>query len=644
MIDKRLFVGMATLFALTITIYSPALRLGFVELDDNIYVFRNPYVEAGLAKSSIVYALTTFDSGNWIPVTWLSYLIDATCFGIRPAAFHATNVLLHAFNVVLLFAWLKRQSKSVWRSFAVATLFAVHPLHVESVAWVGERKDVLSLFFFLWMLIAYQAYSSRPNYGRYGLVITAFVLGLLSKSMLVTAPVLLLLIDLWPGSTWDSDEVVTILPAKSRPVWLRIGEKIPLLMISIAIGLVTIKAQGSGPTTAFTSLSRIPAVYRIGNAVTAYAWYMTKTFLPLDLCVMYSHPMLNLSWTYAGLSALLLIGIVVFIGLGFRQQPFLIFGGLWFLISLAPVIGLLQVGTQAYADRYSYLPQIGLLIAVVWQVERGIRLLSARQLTAVSLLSAAVIAFSVITIRQIGYWESTETLWNRAIVASPDNWEAHRQLGMICLQQQRFDEANRHLQSVIEINPNLPDVLSSMGWIHQQRAELSEAQVLYQRSLALNPGNEYSIRNLVLVLKQQRKTADALPYLLLYTQRRPSDVNMLNQLGLIYARSGDFERARVQFTQAKQAAPNDLPTRTNLGLALSELGKLDEARLNLQMVVDAQPQDANARVNLGMALVRLGRKDEARQQFETAIQINPNDEEAKAQLESINQSGSKQTP
>ena len=644
MTDKRLFVCMATLFALTISVYLPALGLGFVELDDNIYVFRNPNVQAGLSKASILYAWTTFDSGNWIPVTWLSYLLNSTCFGINPIGFHAVNVLLHAFNVVLLFLWLHRISNTVWRSFAVAALFAVHPLHVESVAWIGERKDVLSMFYFLWMLIAYQAYACRPNRGRYALVITAFALGLLSKSMLVTAPVLLCLIDLWPGSTWNSDKTATALPSSTRPLWQLVVEKIPLLLMSIAIGFVTIKAQGSGPTTAFTSFNRIPASYRIGNAFTAYAWYVTKSFIPLDLCAMYSHPMRNLSWTYAGLSALLLVACAVYAGSRYRRDPFLIFGGLWFLISLAPVIGLLQVGTQAYADRYSYLPQIGLLIAVIWQAERWMRYLTAPRLAAVLSLTAALIIFSCITIRQIGYWESTETLWNRAIASSPDNWEAHRQLGMLCLQQQRFDDANRHFQSVIEVNPNLPDVLSSMGWIHQQQSEWTEAQRLYQRSLALNPGNEFAIRNLVLVLKQQRKISDALPFLLPYLQRNPSDANMQNQLGLIYARSGDFERARAQFAQAKQASPNDLPTRTNLGLALSELGKLDEARLNLEMVVEAQPQDANARVNLGSVLLRLGVKDAARKQFEAAIQINPNDEEAKAQLESINQSALKPMP
>ena len=644
MTDKRLFVCMATLFALTFSVYFPALSLGFVDYDDNIYVFQNPHVQAGLSKESIVYALTTFDSGNWIPATWLSYLIDATCFGIRPIAFHATNVLLHICNVTLLLIWLHRTTKSVWRSFAVAALFAVHPLHVESVAWVAERKDVLSMFFFLWMLIAYHAYSCRPNLWRYFLVAILFALGLLSKSMLVTAPFLLCLTDIWPGSTWNNDESLPTSNAPTRSLWVVICEKLPLLLMAIGIGLVTIRAQGAGATTAFTSFSRIPIGYRIGNAITAYAWYIVKSFVPTGLCTMYSHPMKNLSWPLVGVSSLLLIACLTFVISMHRRRAFLLFGSSWFLISLAPVIGLLQVGTQSYADRYSYLPQIGLWIAVVWQLELWLRTSPAKRFVAATSLTVALVVFSILSIRQIGFWESAETLWNRAIAASSDNWEAHRQLGMLCLRQQRFDEANRHFQSVIEVNPNLPDVLSSMGWIHQQRAELEEAQRFYQRSLALNPGNEFSIRNLVLVLKHQRKTADALPYLLLYTQRQPRDVNMLNQLGLIYARGGNFEQARLQFAQAKQVAPEGLPTRTNLGLALLELGKLDEARLNLQVVVDAQPKDANARVNLGLVLFRLGVKEAARQQFEAAIQINPNDQEARAQLELINQPTSTPSP
>ncbi len=642
--DKRLFACMAMLFALTISVYSPAFRLGFVDYDDNIYVFQNPHVHAGLSKATIVYALTTFDSGNWIPVTWLSYLFDATCFGIRPFGFHAVNVLLHACNVVLLFIWLNRISNTVWRSFAVAALFAVHPLHVESVAWVAERKDVLSMFFFLWMLIAYHAYSCQPNLWRYFLVAVLFALGLLSKSMLVTAPFLLCLTDIWPGSTWNTGESLPTSHSPTRSRSALICEKLPLLLMAVTIGLVTIRAQGAGPTTAFTSFSRIPVGYRIGNAITAYAWYIVKSFVPTGLCAMYSHPMKNLSWPLVGLSALLLIACLISVISMYRRHPYLIFGSSWFLISLAPVIGLLQVGTQSYADRYSYLPQIGLWVAVVWQFEFLLRTTPAKRIVAATSLTIALVVFSMLSIRQIGYWESIETLWNRAISASPDNWEAHRQFGMLCLRQNRFDDANRHFKSVIEVNPNLPDVLSSIGWIHQQRAELSEAQNLYQRSLALNPGNEFSIHNLMLVLKQQRKTGDALPYLLAYTQRRPDDAKMLNQLGLIYARSGDFEKAKVQFVRAKQLAPNDLPTRTNLGLALFELGNLDEARLNLQMVVYAQPADANARVNLGLVLFRLGLKEAARQQFEAAIQINPNDEEAKAQLQLINNPTSKPTP
>lgn len=238
-------IGVAIVFALSIAVYVPAFGLGFVEFDDNIYVFRNPHVSAGLTKESILYALTTFDSGNWIPVTWLSYLLDATLFGIRPMAFHGVNVVLHGLNAVLIFCWLHRKSSKFWRSFAVAALFAVHPLHVESVAWIAERKDVLSTFFFLAMLIAYDAYSSRPNFLRYLTVLVTYTLGLLSKSMLVTAPLVLVFVDLWLRPVPESSGSVPETKV-DRTVWWRIGDKIPLLMLAAVIGLATVRCKGRG--------------------------------------------------------------------------------------------------------------------------------------------------------------------------------------------------------------------------------------------------------------------------------------------------------------------------------------------------------------------------------------------------------------
>jgi Flp pilus assembly protein TadD len=625
----------AILFLLSIAVYLPALELGFVEFNDNVYVSRNPNVKAGLCWNSVVYAFTTFDSGNWIPLTWLSYLIDSTCFGVRPAAFHAVNMLLHALNAVLLYFWLTRMTGAFWRSLAVAALFAVHPLHVESVAWVSERKDVLSTFFFLLMLIAYDNFGLKPNMWRFIPVLIAFLLGLMSKSMLVTAPILLWLLDLFPGRQWSADRFhANDLEEPSPHTDLRkIIEKFPLLILAVAISYVTIRAQGSGQTTAFTSFVRIPMNFRIGNAMNGYVWYLIKTFVPTGLCAMYSHPMRRLDWpAVAGSIAVLLTlsGIAVAM---IQRRSYLIFGWSWFLLTLLPVIGLFQVGTQAYADRYSYIPQIGLLIAIVWYAESRLhRFSSGSGVGAVSLV-LAVIGLSWVTVHQIGFWKDTETLWKRALAVSPSNWEAHRQLGSIYLQQEKFDEAIDQFQSVVKWNPALPSPLENLGWIHQQRKEWLDAVNYYEQCLELNPGSEFAMRNLLLLLQQQKKGIQARLYLERYTRRCPTDVKMLNQLGLMLARNGEFRAALTEFKQAEMNAPDDPNTQTNLGLTLSELKRLTEARVHLEKAVALQPQDLNSHINLGLLYVKLDLKDEARKQFLEALQIDPDDADARQQLD-----------
>ena len=631
----RQLSGIAILLLLSISVYLPALELGFVEFDDNIYVFRNPHVAAGLSWSSVVYAFTTFDSGNWIPLTWLSYLVDSTCFGVRPAAFHAVNVLLHALNVVLLYVWLSRISGAFWRSFAVAALFAVHPLHVESVAWVSERKDVLSTFFFLLMLIAYDNYGLKPNLWRFIPVLIAFILGLLSKSMLVTAPVLLWLLDLFPGRQWSAISFNPNEMEEPSPYTdlRKIAEKFPLLILAVAISYVTIRAQGSGQTTAFTSFDRIPFNFRIGNALNGYVWYLIKTFVPTGLCAMYSHPMRRLDWPAVAGSITVLLAISAIAVVMIQRRSYLIFGWVWFLLTLLPVIGLVQVGTQAYADRYSYIPQIGLLIAIVWYAESRLRRLSSGSRTGAACLVLAVIGLSWVTVQQIGFWKDTETLWKRALAVSPSNWEAHRQLGSIYLQQEKFDEAIDQFQNVVKWNPALPSPLENLGWIHQQRKEWLDAVNYYEQCLDLNPGSEFAMRNLLLLLQTQKKLPQARLYLERYTRRCPTDVRMLNQLGLMLAKNGEFRKALTEFKQAENNAPDDPATQTNLGLTLSELKRFKEARVHLEKAVELQPQDLHAHVNLGLLYVKLELKDEARKQFLEALEIDPDDVDARRQLE-----------
>jgi Flp pilus assembly protein TadD len=623
------------LFAITLATFAATMGHGFLNYDDNIYVLDNEYVQAGLGWDSLKYAFNTFDSGNWIPLVWLSYLLDATCFGINPTAFHAVNVLLHSLNAALLFVWLERWTGRPGRSFAVAALFAVHPLHVESVAWVAERKDLLSLFFFLLMLIAYEGYTRSLSPWRYALVLVCYTLGLLSKSMLVTAPLLLCLIDRWPARAWEpTDSPAPPLPSRSRARLF--FEKVPLLLLALIIGLITIRAQDAGTTSAFTSWDRIPLPYRIGNAIIAYAWYLTKSLVPSGLCLMYSHPMTRLSWPWVALSALLLIAISVFVARERRQHGYLPFGWLWFLIALLPVIGILQVGTQARADRYTYLPQIGLCIAIVWQAEWWLRKLPASIWIGRTALAASVILLALATLRQISYWSDIETLWQHAIAASPENWEAHRQLGTLCMIQSRPDEASDHLQMALRWNPRMVDVHANLGWIDRLRQDWPAARKHYEDALAISAGYETSMQGLVIVLKQQKQIAQAAPYLQRYLQRRPHDLRMRNELGLIYARAGDLPAAYTEFALAAKIDPDDLPTHTNLGLILSQLGRLAEARPHLEAVVAANGADANARVNLSILLENLGLKDEARRHLEAAVKLNPNDRDAREHLNRLN--------
>jgi Flp pilus assembly protein TadD len=613
--------------------YAPTLANSYVAYDDNVYLFGNEHVKAGLSWDGVTYAFTTFDSGNWIPVVWLSYLLESTLFGVRAEASHGINVLAHGLNAVLLFVWLRRRTGRPDRSFAVALLFALHPLHVESVAWAAERKDLLSTFFFLCMLIGYDEYVRRPNLWRYLKVVGCLALGLLSKSMLVTAPFVLAIIDRWPPHLWEPDESTEIRPP-SRPRRLMVAEKLPLLLLAGVVGLITIWAQGSGATTSFTSWEQLPLAYRLGNAATAYVWYLEKTFVPAGLCVMCSHPLERLEWPWVAVSALLLTGISVIVFRLGRRFGVLPFGWLWFLVTLLPVIGILQVGTQAHADRYSYLPHIGLLIALVWQIDWALCRYAPRRTSAV-VLAATTGVFLMLTMRQTGFWKDTETLWQRAVSVSPANWEAHSQLGSIHLLGGRLDQAADQFEEALKWNPKLTDVRMNLGWVHQSRKEWAKARAQYEHILSMNAGHQEAMYSLMAVLERQDQVAAAAPRLQRYVQRRPGDVRMHNVLGLIYVRGGRLPAGLREFEAAAAADPSDVPSRKNLGLALCELGRLAEAQPHLEAVVAGRPRDANARVNLAMCLEGLGRQGEARRQLEVAVSLNPNDQDARRRLERL---------
>ncbi len=636
--------GAGTLLAITFGVYLGVFQNEFVDFDDNIYVTENPSTTAGLTVAGFRYAWTTFDSGNWIPLTWLSYQLDATLFGIRAGAFHATSLSLHVLNVLLLFIWLIRVTGSYWRSFIVAALFGVHPLHVESVAWVAERKDVLSGFWLLVTLLTYERYAARPTVIRYLVTCTAFAMGLLSKSMLVTLPLLLLLADFWPLRRWSGSVPSSGVPCRwpVRTAARLLLEKIPLLLLSLLDGIVTVAAQATGKAVgnqmAGSALSDLPWSMRLGNALQGYHWYVIKTIWPTDLCVYYPHPLNGLQWNDVAWGVLLLGVVSIYVGIFATRRPYLLFGWLWFLVSLLPVIGLVQVGSQAYADRYSYLPQIGLLLLFIWEGHEWLSRWNHGRSAGLFALVVAISALSWLTVSQVSVWRTTDTLWTRAIEVNPANWFAHLQIGnRRLLAGHPDDEAWHHFQIVLDHRPKHAIALNNVGWILQCREHWNDAEAFFRRSLAVDRTSSSAMHNLITVLKKQNRLADGLDLMEAYAEQRPNDATIQYELGMIAARRGQMEAARSRFAQAVQIEPDNGRARNNLALALAQLGRDQEAQAQLEAVLARFPNDSNAHVNLGVLLETRGQLVDARKHFAAALQNNPNDTEARDRLRTIEQ-------
>jgi protein O-mannosyl-transferase len=683
-VDERMsrrwfwLLSTAILLALTLGAYASVFQNGFVDFDDNVYVTNNAATARGLSVAGFYYAWTTLDSGNWIPVTWLSYQLDATLFGRSAWGYHLTNLLLHSLNVLLLFTWLNLVTAAPWRSVAVAALFAVHPLHVESVAWIAERKDVLSMFWLLVAMLTYTRYTASSSPDWYVATFIAFALGLLSKSMLVTFPVLLLLLDIWPLARLDVlRSPVSSLSSKSNVSWLLL-EKLPFFAMSLLVGLVTIHAQSAGHAVgeqlAGNTLTHLSLPVTLGNALQAYAWYLTKTIWPTKLSVFYPHPLGNLDRIRIIVSLTLLTIVSLYVAFHARRRPYLLFGWLWFLIALLPVIGLLQVGSQAYADRYCYIPHLGLLLVIVWETDYWVagkfRLSSATtsigpdypqgepgtndretispvvrssqsiplpHFLGFAIAAAAVSALSFQTVQQIAVWRSTDTLWNHALATDPENWFAHLQIGNGRLTAGNTDdETLRHFQVVLRHRPQHAIALNNVGWIYQCREEWHTAEDYYRESLTADSALEPAIHNLVVVLKKQNRLVEALGPMQAYVERRPNDAYIQNELGLVHARQGQLEAARVRFERATQASPDFANARYNLALALMNLGRNKEARTEFERLLNQYPNHPNAHLNLGILLEKMGQLTDARTHYAAAVQESPNDHEARDRLHALN--------
>ena len=578
----------AALLALaTIILYWPATRCGFTNYDDPVYVTENLPVQSGLTVESVKWAFMNPVSANWHPVTMLSHMLDCQLFGLNPWGHHLTSLMLHALNTVLVFLLLRRLTGALWRSALVAALFGLHPLHVESVAWVAERKDVLST---LWWLLTLWAYANFAKAGNskskiwYAAALALFALGLMSKTMLVTLPCVLLLVDYWPLARFQ--------PGRVRQL---VVEKIPFFVLTVAASVMTVVVQRRGG--AVITMEGCPPDARVGNAVVSYCRYLGKMFWPSDLAVFYPHP------GYWPLENVLLAGAILcgiswllFVRRG--RHPYLLMGWLWFIGTLVPVIGVVQVGEQALADRYTYIPSLGVLIGLSWGAFELTRRWRHQAVVLWLAGAAAIILCWAVTRQQLAYWKDSETLFRHTLAVTENNPLAQNNLGLTVLNKGRINEAISHYQEAARLKPAAAEIHNNLGVAYLNNGQTDEAIRQFDEAIRL----------------------------------KPAFIDSHMNIGLALFKKGSNDEAISQFRKTVGLKPDFNEARINLGVALLKQGDNDEAVRQLQEALRFRPDDANARFNLGVAFFNSGRTDEAISQFQETLRLNPNDPDARSRL------------
>jgi len=579
----RHIVVAALLCVLTLTVYFQVRNHDFIAYDDPIYVSENPQLAAGFSRQAIVRAFSEAYETNWIPLTWISYHLDHAIFGLDPAGYHLINVALHAVAAILLYCALFAMTRTSAPSAFVAAVFAVHPLHVESVAWVAERKDTLSGVFFMLSLLAYARYVRRPSIAAQLAVVLAYALGLLAKPMLVSLPFVLLLLDYWPLGRLASDGSGRI---EWRRLAKRIVEKLPLFALAVGVGWITIVVQGDAG--AMASDAQVPLLFRLDNALVSYWIYIADTIRPSGLAIFYPHPMQGTPIWLAGIAAL---GLIVATGLCIstaRKHPYLIVGWLWYLVTLVPVIGLIQVGMQARADRYLYLPQIGLTLALAWGA-RSTFASTPKGRSALALAgAAAIVALTGVAWRQTSYWRNTTTLYEHALEVTNENFVAHHGLAVELLDSGDPVAAEAHFERAVAIKPRWSSAHMGLGDARFEQGRVEEALVDYRRAIELAPRRPEGHLHIARALEAHGKPFRAIQH---------------------YSRAIALYETPNAYAHASLAA---LYARTN---------RLDPAEEHYRMAVALDPDFAEAHANLAFLLIRMRRFADARSSLDRALQL-----------------------
>jgi protein O-mannosyl-transferase len=671
----REFFICLSLIVVTLAVFWPVTNHEFINYDDNLFVTENTQVQAGFTMGSLKWAFTTTKTGNWHPLTWLSHMLDVRLFGLKPGLHHGMNLFFHIANSLLLFLVFHRMTKALWQSAFVAALFALHPLHVESVAWVAERKDVLSTFFWMLTMGAYVYYVQRPGLQRYVLVVVFFVLGLMSKPMVVTLPFVLLLMDYWPLKRFQHQEsdhgihteafnpspsvkqkrksgkqpTVKVKVQKEKPInpncqWTLsrslLREKVPFFILTVAASVITYIAQQKEGTVA--SIQVIPPFVRFTNALVSYVDYIGKMIWPAKLAVFYPNPGLYPPWQVLG-AALLLIAVTSAAIWVPRRLPYATVGWLWYLGTMIPVIGIVQVGEQAMADRYTYVPLIGLFVMIAWAIPEFTRTWHYR--TSIYAICAGFIlsALMYTTSIQLQHWQNSVTLFEHTLKNTSNNYSAHYSMGNALRDNGRIEEAVAHYTEALRINPVHPEIHFNLGNILSRQGKFDEAIMHYMKAIQVSPNDADAYNHLGTAQVSQGKIRDAVITLTRAIEIDPNKSASYNNLGAALVRLGKPDEAVANFTRAVQINPDDMEAHYNIGVISASQGKFDNAAIHFRETTRIKPDFAKTHNNLGSVLVLQGRIEEAIASFREALRIQPDYQLARDNLKNA-LSRQKRTP
>ena len=621
--QNRLIISISVI-AIILASYWQVQNYGFISYDDQLYIVDNYRIHSGFTFKSIVDALTNVHTGHWHPLTIMSHMLDWNLFGDNAGGHHWTSVIIHILNAVLLFLFFQYLTGAIWKSAFIAALFAIHPINVESVAWIAERKNVLSTFFWILTMFLYVWYVRSPSWKRYLPMFLCFALGLMAKPMLVTLPFVLLLLDYWPlnrtiinQQNKNQAEIPEPISLKKYKITSLIWEKVPLLFLTAISICLTFYAAKSVGTIA--SLNILPLNKRISNAIVSYALYLKKLFWPIDLAVFYPH--LDLSLWQVSVAALFLLIITIIVCKYFHKYPYLPVGWFWYLGTLVPVIGIVQVGGQAMADRYAYLPFIGLFIIVTWGAADIFK--KRISIKIIAMISALIIlALTVVAHCQVKYWRDTFTLFSHTLNVTKNNFIAHNGMASELLKQDKIEEAITHYNVMLILDPKSDIPLVGIGRAFSIKGENDAAIATFRQALKLNPESIEAHHNLGFVLFQMGRLDEAIAEYQKAIELNGDNPTLYNNLGNAFAKQGKDIEAIKAYNAALLIRPRDAGAHNNLGMVLMHLYKYDEAIRNFKEAIHLQPEYANAHFYLSEILKRKGLSAEAEYHLNEAIRIN----------------------